>query len=200
MPKQNKNFKKHHKYIKFVIISIPFVVIIVQSFFIYQLKSQVKPLVDFPIKELISQALDGLYTDLPVDAKTGVYYIAPAKLSLPATTNLNNRFSYSYSPKSEDGEFSEEIHLNVKNLVSKAKVEMYSQQGISDTFSVVPKLQACARGYLLKFVEDDNDDDYGEVVFTKTLSDGRNLYVRLDKGCTEPNDEALTYLKQIDSY
>lgn len=200
MSKQKTYIKNPKKYVSSILITILVLIIGIQSFYIVRSRMDLKYLNELPIKHLIIMAVDNLHQDLPIDAKTGNYYLAGPKLVLPPSTDNRTRLVYSYTPDMPEGDTSAELHLSSFYNISSEKVKLFSAQGMNDTFAVVPNLQACSRGYNLKFKQDKNDSDLGDLLSTKQLSDGRTIYIRKEKLCRENNDKILEYLNQIDSY
>lgn len=149
------------------------------------------------MKLLLVQAVDGLSSPAPVEATTGKMYFPQERLVLPAPPgNVNSQVEYRYNPAWED-QPAELFIVNMFGLLS-AKSQIMSAPDVDNIFTEVPELQACSRGYSLVYNEITNNQNTFK--FSKTLADGRQLYVYLDTACTQISEEFESYLKQIDSY
>lgn len=170
--------------------------IAVLAYFVYFNHRAVSDLSSHTIGNLIVEAVDGLSTPVPMDAQTGNLYVQDAKLTLPPATEQTPALLYSYYPGDESGQ--EELRLVDASAVRSAKVPVISGQSMESVFEAVPKLQACARGYLVVFSERTETDI--PKVFQKQLRDGRTIYVYLEDACDEGKQNMLDYLWHIESY
>ncbi|MFZ1484255.1 MAG: hypothetical protein WAS36_04565 [Candidatus Saccharimonadales bacterium] len=68
-------------------------------------------------------------------------------------------------------------------------------------FSEVPNLQACARGVQLFFSPQEFDDSTVQSLrATKTLANGKTIYLYTDSTCKGNLAELAEYVKQVQSY
>lgn len=150
------------------------------------------------IEAMIFSAVDGLTRPLPLDAKSGEAYIHDALIMFPATVvTPPNDFRFNY--QSASGDFPEQVTIAYSPMIEREKAAMRGKQTVEESLQYVPNVQACARGYRLYFKT--QDEHKYELVFEKTLRDGRMVYVYKEKACIEDNhDEIVDYLKQIESY
>ncbi len=149
------------------------------------------------ITTLILQAVDDLDIPIPIDAQTGKAYIPQVRLVLPIKpSTIAPELEYRYS--AAQGEFPEELSIPHTHGIWRARSAMIGARTFDDIFNIVPKLQACSRGYKLSFSP--KNDEQEKLIFTKKLADGRDLYVYLENVCDEPNEDFENYLKQINSY
>lgn len=204
--KQNK--KNSIKQFRFTKQSVPIVVlstitgllvvtVLIGAFFIQGMWWQQQVEGNGKITTLILQAAEGLNAPAPIDAKTGKVYIPQAKLVLPArTSTAGSELHYRYS-SAQDGQ-PEELAIVNEYGFRQARTEMISAMNLEDTFTEVPALQACLRGYQIYFAP--IADTKNPLTFSKKLGDGRTVYVYLDSGCKQRNPDFEAYLKQIDSY
>lgn len=147
---------------------------------------------------MIFSAVNGLTRPLPVDAKSGEAYIHDAIIMFPASVvTPPNDFRFNY--QMADGDFPEQVTIAYSPMIEREKAAMRGKQTFEESLQYVPNVQACARGYRLNFKVQDESKD--ELVFEKTLHDGRIVYVYKEKACIEDNhDDIVAYLKQVESY
>jgi len=140
---------------------------------------------DNTIAILIDKAIDNLTTPATLDPQSKRQFIPEANLVLPAINDRVGRVSYSYSP--------DYIGVSSDNDVSQAISQMYGQTpDLTKIFEKVPRLQACARGVTVNTQRDEFTTEQ------KTLSDGRIVYLSMDRDCV--NNDLFNYVKQINSY
>jgi hypothetical protein len=180
------------------IILLQFILIGLLALYISNTRREVNNQPPLKISSLIISAIEGLTWPAPTDAKSGNIYIRETKLTLPPAPNHVLELYYNYFPS--DG-MPEEVRLINKHNVDVQKNKIYAAQDIQDVFDLVPKLQSCARGYLLRFYPLKDSERSGiKEVFTKKLSDGRTTYVYLENQCADNKASIIPYLKQIESY
>ncbi len=197
--KKYKFCRRHN--VAVVVISVVLfllgIIVVVEGFLIIWIWKAQTVQSNNKITTLILQAAEGLNSPVPIDATTGKYYIPQAHLVLPIKTYVvGTELEYRYSPVQDD--LAEELAIPNSYGFMRARTIMINAQNLKDTFDSVPTLQSCARGYYLLIGADDTGR--GRLIFSKKLFDGRQLYVRLDNGCTDRNDDFENYLKQIESY
>lgn len=145
---------------------------------------------DETIIQLIGDAIGGLSAPLPRDARSGNYYIPESKLTF---SSLNAPKSLTYYVEDND------IHIPAQKAYAMALSHSRSVNKLEESFSYVPKMQACSRGYLLTFSSPDTELGV-KVVFDKKLRDGRTLTVAKDTACPNFDSETEEALRTIDSY
>lgn len=175
------------------------VALAVQSAAIFWLHKQVQLHSTDKIERLILQSVDSLQWRLAVDAQTGRQYVPAARLAFPADT-IQNPLLASYIPYQEDGQ-EPVLQFNTQYVMNAAKSRMVSVENFEEKFADVPKLQACTRHVSLTF------DDKAEKaardpikVGTKTLADGRTIYLFQDRACGRDANRLIAFLKQVESY
>lgn len=197
-----KNIKKYPKQkIAIIMLSIVSLLLVlglaVGAYFISYIWKVQKDESNSRISTLILQAVDGLNRPVPIDAQTGKAFLPQVRLSLPISDNATvDELQYRYSPALNGN--SEELSIVNSYGFIKARSSLISAQKSEETFNMANQLQACARGY--QFLLNPNNERQRTLRFTKKLNDGRELYVYLDNGCNDINDDFENYLKQIESY
>lgn len=146
---------------------------------------------------LVVDAVDALKHDIPADPRTGELFIHQERLVLPYTDNPDINLSYSYLSQNEEADA--ELRVADKSTVGPARIRVMSAPSMNDIFRVLPKLQACARGYLMSFKQLENPQDIA-LAFVKDLKDGRKLYVYVEDQCRDNSTTIVPYLQQIESY
>jgi hypothetical protein len=180
------------------IIIIQLITIGVLAWFVYFTRTEVKLQSTDKIGSLIARAVEALTLPPPTDAQTGRIYFHEAKLTLPPVSESGHGLYYFYSPAFPGQQA--ELRLIDKQNVNMQKGKVLATSDMQTVFDIVPKLQACARGYLTLFSPAASGETDGKMVFQKKLTDGRTVYVYLEDACKDNQDQMVPYLKQIDSY
>ncbi len=142
------------------------------------------------IKTLITQAVQGIGKDVPIEATSGKLYMADYRLVLPSDRSIP---TIRYSGWEESG-----LTLSSTAAVNQLASKMTGARTLEETFAVVPHLQACNRQYLLRFTPE-SEQDYKQIA-SKKLSDGRSLTIYKNTVCDAQVGQLDDYIKQIDSY
>ena len=152
------------------------------------------------ISNAIISAVDGLNKDVETDAQTGIGYIHEAHFQLPVGADITaSQFKYAYQQAQEEGEFPEMVSVAYKPAIEQSKVAVFSAETVEDSLAYVPELQACARGYAIYFSLQTEKES--ELMFEKTLKDGRRIFVYKESACIEDNHEDIvSYLQLLESY
>lgn len=195
--KASKRTKQHiYSYVLGIVVALLVIAVAVLSYFSFYMWQIIKSENGTTVKILIMQAIDSLSNPAPIEATTGKVYVPQARLALPPPPyTVGQAVRYQYSPTFED--MPEELRIVNTYGVMDARSRLIGAANLEDAFKAVPELQACARGYLLSFTA---RTDAGDVVFTKRLSDGRELTVYLETDCKQKNEFFENYLKTIDNY
>jgi hypothetical protein len=109
-------------------------------------------------------------------------------------TETSSSILYSYTPAStaDNGDvIDEEVTITSSLVMSSAKVQGMSAQGVAAFLESTPQLQACSRAFVIKFV--DKKPQFAETTLqTKvSLKDGRTAYIHKGVGCKVPNSQDL---------
>ena len=197
-----KNIKitKHSlkKLILPTIIIIQFILIGVLAWYVHSTRIETRLQSTDKISNLIVRAVEALNWPVPTDAQTGRLYFHEAKLTLPPASDPGQGIYYFYTPALTGQQA--ELKLIDKQTVNMQKGKILAASDMQAVFDAVPKLQACARGYLAVFSPASSSETDGKLVFQKKLTDGRTVYVYLEAVCSDNQYQMLPYLKQIDSY
>jgi len=138
--------------------------------------------------------------DAPIDAKTGNVYLREAGLYLPAP-DPSIQLVYSYLPEAGVGDV---FSVTNRHVLNRAEKGFYNARTIDELFQYVPKWQACMQGITLSYQKQDiGDDSYldgnSTVQSTIRLSNGKDLYVYLDKACPDLQS-TVTALQKLQVY
>ena len=161
----------------------------------------------------IFKSIDGMYSPLPVEAKTGTLYASAARLTLPADNSKD--ILYYYSPA--DGTDLAVITFTTRQMIDTGEssaVNAYFTTYAKNSFTFdregkallaffeeVPSLQACARG--VQVYEAAQPDEDGFIAQgTKRLQDGRTLYFYTEKQCKQQAQlsSLLDVVKRVESF
>lgn len=138
------------------------------------------------VRELILLSIRAIKKDAPIDHRTGDVYFPGSKLYLP---NPGIPQPITYTQDKGDGvNFPSE--LSVSTYPVRGTEKLYSARNIDELFAAVPKLQSCARGIKLVYQKIPHDDTQNELKYTVSLTNGKDLYVYLEKECPELNETA----------
>lgn len=143
------------------------------------------------IKSLIVDAVMQLGRPAAVDPQTGQQYLSFSRLVLPADSTVPPL-------RYQVGDANETVVSN-SNTLHLAAAKVTSGQSLNEIFKHVPSLQACSRQYVLRYAEQEADGDI-ELRHTKTLSNGKTLYIYENPSCKAGGSHTLESLKLIDSY
>jgi len=206
LPKNTKKLQKNWLRIAVitVIALVCFAHILVTSYLFITVKVMKKDTDPLVIRSMVFNAVDGLRKPLPVNFATGDSYIPEAKVYIPRIdTSSSFLYSYSAAGTANNGErIDEEIILTSTSIVSSAKVQGVSAQGVGAFFDTVPLLQACTRAFTVKFVDAVPQFNADTTLQAKVpLQDGRTAFIYKDAGCKVSNlQEAQNALLTIRSY
>ena len=180
-----------------IVVAVLVLAVAIGGWFIAYLWQIVRSESGTTVKILITQAVEGLSSPAPIDGPTGRVYLPQARLSLdPLPDTIGSEIRYQFLPAWED--MPQEIRIVNGYGVMSARSNLVGTPKLEEAFAAVPELQACSRGYLLSFNEQSQTAD--TLKFKKTLSDGRQLYVYLDAGCSQYQEDFENYLKTVDTY
>lgn len=181
-----------------------------QILFNRHIQSQLNQMSVFQTRTLIVDAIDRL-TDLK-SSPDGQHRIPEARLQLPAPTTSIGKVVYLYQ-KAED-ESPETIHITTIGITDLATGQL-NATSVDDLFARVPEVQACSRGFAIRFSADQENlpAESMKQSGTKQLADGRTMYLWREKNCGnagQPNsaeysrhdamNELEQYLLAIQSY
>ena len=161
----------------------------------------------------IFHSIDGLYTPVPIEAKTGNQYVASARLVMPASAVNDTLYSYTPADDVTLASLSFTTRHMINNGESKTVSAYYDSftknsfsfdregKAFEALFAKLPSLQACARGVQVFEAAQPNDGtlvDRGE----KRLQDGRTLHFYTEEQCEQQDElnELLDVVKRIESY
>ena len=147
------------------------------------------------IRELILLAVRGLKKDAPVDPRTGDIYFPESKLYLP-NPGIPLPITYLYDKGDVTNSQSE---LSVSTYPVRGTEKLYTATNQYELFAAVPKLQACSRGIKLVYQKFPSSDTQNELKSTVRLSNGKDLYVYVEKDCPDLNETANLF-KNIRAY
>lgn len=184
------------KYILPGLITVLLGAVIVLAYLLAHVNYKVNQLAPSTISRLIVDAVEQFGRDLNADPKTGVVYFYEARLTLPPVPDTGPALRYSYTKAAEGQPL--EIKIIDRSTLGISRAQVLAAQSHEAVFNNVPKLQSCARGYLLT-TEKITTDGLTEV-FTKQLQDGRTIYAYTEQMCLENKDIILPYIQQIQSY
>ncbi len=147
------------------------------------------------IRELILLAVRGIKKDAPVDPKTGDIYFPESRLYLP-NPGLPLTITYLF----DRGNITDSLSgLSVSTYPVRGTQALYTANNMNEVFDAVPKLQACSRGIKLIYEKFPTSDAQNVLKHTVQLSNGRTLYIYLERDCPELNDTANLF-KNIKTY
>ncbi len=156
----------------------------------------------FKMGTLIKTAIDNLdqlKTDLGDDSR-----IEELRLQLPQDNQDVEGIRYMLfdSNNSSSRHNSDYAQVTSRSLVLGEMSQLLVQRNMDDLFEVVPGTQACSRGFTLQFSEQFGDSGSLSLSGTKTLGDGRTLYVYRETTCDAHYgvDELEAYLLRSESY
>lgn len=148
----------------------------------------------------IINASRSLHKPAPVEPTTGKVYLPEVRLVLPAPDSLRHLL---YSNPTE-----QEVQITTSDILNEAETKLWtsgeSEIGVSDkmnaVFTEVPNLMACSRGVQLFFAPQDFDDPKVQLQATKTLANGKTIYLYTESTCKGNLTELAEYVKQAQSY
>ena len=147
------------------------------------------------IRELVLLAVRGLKKDAPVDARTGDVYFPESHLFLP-----NPKMALPLTYMFDTGDITDsQGELSISTYPVFGTTELYSAKDAKDMFAAVPKLQACSRGIKLVYKQYPANDSHNLLKHTVLLSNGKTLYIYVEKDCPNLNLTA-DLLQRIQSY
>lgn len=146
-------------------------------------------------RELVLLAVRGLKKGAPVEPQTGDIYFPKSRLYLP---NPGNILEITYLDDSGDVTNSYG-GLSVSTYPVRGTEKLYIASNHNELFAAIPKLQSCSRGIKLLYEQVPAEDTENELKHTVQLSNGKTLYVYLEKTCPELNETADLF-KNIKSY
>jgi len=184
------------------IIIAQFIILIILAGYLYTMQWQFREWSTDKIANQIVLAVDNLVKDTNIDAQTGRVYVYESKITLPPAPNRTYDLKYYYLPAIQNNSQEAKAELNLIDNQSymMAKSKIYNALDVNQVFQAVPKLQACARGYLVVFEIIQQYQTEKTLVFSKKLKDGRTAFVYVDNNCAESKNRMTSYLKQIESY
>jgi hypothetical protein len=137
-------------------------------------------------RDLILLAVRGVKKDAPVDPKTGDIYFPESHLYLP-----NPRQALTLTYLFDTGNVADsQSELSVSTYPVRSTEKLYIAQNTKQLFDAVPKLQACSRGIKLVDHKFPTTDTENELQNTVHVSDGRTIFIYVEKGCPELKDTA----------
>ena len=156
---------------------------------------------------MITDALNGLETPVPVEAATGKPYIAANRLVWPAVPNSVTQLYYADTGGTGDPE----LQITSRTTMSVGISKLWNAAGTTSwhstdaarqnaIFAQVPSLQACARGIQLFFHPQNGQATQWQAQGSKQLADGRTVYFYTESACREDLTFLLSYVKQVQSY
>lgn len=146
-------------------------------------------------RELVVRSVDVMMRDTPIEPRTGDIYFPEAKLYLPRPVEPV-ALSYVVNPLKQDVE----IGVVNRTVYERHVSRIMSTRTVKEVFERVPALQACARGVVLSYDrESPGSLPAAQLQKTIALSNGKQLYAFIDKGCPE-NDITAELLSTIRAY
>lgn len=144
-----------------------------------------------PIRELLLDNATSMKADAPIDPKTGDIYFPQAKLYLPNSSSYVH-MTYAYDEASDN-----KLSISSQAALRQSVSQMYSARNATELFTAVPYLQACQRGITVAYQE--TNDDTKELKQTVHLTNGKTLYLYIEKSCPILSETA-EILKGLRSY
>lgn len=143
------------------------------------------------MRNLILNAVETLMYDAPVEARTGDSYFPEAKLYLPSTGKQLG-LTYLHLPKDEFNEAT--LQVSTRGVYGANAARLTSAQDTDEMWDRIPKLQACQRGVTLSHtpVFANSTDDTHTLKQTVRLSNGKPLYIYVERACPELDELAAT--------
>jgi hypothetical protein len=147
------------------------------------------------VRELILLAVRGAKKDAPVEPKTGDIYFPESKLFLP-NPHMVLPLTYVFDEDAVSGPIE---NLSISTYPVRGSEGLYTAQNNEELFAAVPKLQACSRGIKLSYEQFPISDTDDALQHTIHLSNGKTLYMYLEKACPDLK-EAADALQAIQAY
>jgi hypothetical protein len=147
-------------------------------------------------RELILRAAEGTKTPAPVDPKTGDIYFPEARLYLPSN-QIVKALTYGYGSVGENGQ--DQLSISSRSVFNRTAARLYTAQNTAEMFSAVSQLQSCQRGMKLSYTKLTQSSDIDELKQTVILNSGHELYVYVEKDCSQLNDLAIQ-MKAVQAY
>lgn len=155
------------------------------------------------LRQQVLLAVGFMKIPIPVDAKTGDFYLAQERLYIPANKDEDMRLTYGYLPSGAGtGDYGNyDLSVSSDFVFTRSASRLYNVSTMDEFFSQIPELQACQRG--VHIIENPTpqvtNDTSLELRNTLQVGNGRTVYLYAEKACSNL-DDVVFHLNTLKAY